>query len=170
MKLILKIIAVLLLIGYVAFAAVSFYGKPRGEVCKGLDVIIVDKNEIHLIDEKEVIAMIKYEDLYPVDKKMGKINTEKIDTYIVPYDMVKSIRASYYLIGALLGRFGKAEVELPGGCDFGYRPIDQHINGFESLGTEIVIEQGLIKASAAKLVANKIYFDVVSVGALPKIG
>jgi UDP-N-acetylglucosamine 1-carboxyvinyltransferase len=79
--------------------------------------------------------------------------------------MVKSIRASYYLIGALLARFGHAEVELPGGCDFGYRPIDQHIKGFESLGAEIVIEQGLIKAAAKKLAANKIYFDVVSVGA-----
>ena len=93
------------------------------------------------------------------------INTINIESYTVPYDMVKSIRASYYLIGALLARFGKAEVELPGGCDFGYRPIDQHIKGFESLGTDIVIEHGLIKAKSEKLIGNKIYFDVVSVGA-----
>jgi hypothetical protein len=91
MKLILKIIAVLLLIGYVAFAAVSFYGKPWGEVCKGLDVIIVDKNEIHLIDEKEVISMIKYEDLYPVDKKMGRINTEKIEACIKKDQLIREV-------------------------------------------------------------------------------
>lgn len=93
------------------------------------------------------------------------INTINIKSYTVPYDMVKSIRASYYLIGALLGRFGEAEVELPGGCDFGYRPIDQHIKGFEALGTDIVIEHGLIRAKAEKLIGDKIYFDVVSVGA-----
>jgi len=91
MKLILKIIAVLLLIGYVAFAAMSFYGKPREETCKGLDVIILDKSDIHLIDEKEVVAMIKYEDLYPVDKEMGEINTERIEECIKKDRLIREV-------------------------------------------------------------------------------
>lgn len=91
MKLILKIIAVLLLFGYVVFAAMSFYEKPREEVCKSLDVIIVDKSEIHLIDEKEVVEMIKYEDLYPVDKKMGKINTERIEECIRKDRLIREV-------------------------------------------------------------------------------
>jgi UDP-N-acetylglucosamine 1-carboxyvinyltransferase len=75
------------------------------------------------------------------------------------------MRASYYLIGALLGRFKKAEVALPGGCNFGSRPIDQHIKGFEALGATVKIEHGLVKASAEKLVGAHIYLDMASVGA-----
>ena len=78
---------------------------------------------------------------------------------------VGNIRASYYLIGALLGRFKKAEVAMPGGCNFGVRPIDQHIKGFEALGAKVTIEDGVIKATADKLVGTQIYMDVVSVGA-----
>jgi UDP-N-acetylglucosamine 1-carboxyvinyltransferase len=79
--------------------------------------------------------------------------------------MIKSMRASYYLLGALLGRFGRAEVALPGGCDFGYRPMDQHIKGFEAMGAEVVIEHGMVKLKADKLVGSQIHLDVVSVGA-----
>jgi len=68
-------------------------------------------------------------------------------------------------LGALLGRFGKAEVALPGGCNFGHRPIDQHIKGFEALGAKVVIENGMIKLTAEKLTGNQIYLDVISVGA-----
>jgi UDP-N-acetylglucosamine 1-carboxyvinyltransferase len=93
------------------------------------------------------------------------IDSTNIHSYIAPYEMVKSLRASYYLLGALLGRSGHAEVPLPGGCDFGIRPIDQHIKGFEALGAKIKIEHGIIKAYAEKLVGNKIYLDMVSVGA-----
>ena len=77
------------------------------------------------------------------------------------------MRASYYLIGALLGRFGRAKVAMPGGCDFGVRPIDQHIKGFQALGTTITIENAMVDAKAEdyKLTGNSIYLDVVSVGA-----
>ena len=105
-------------------------------------------------------AKIKWE-----DKNTIEIDAEHISTYTATYDMVKSLRASYYIIGALLGRFGQAEVPFPGGCDFGYRPIDQHIKGFEALGAKVVIEHGIIKANAEKLIGTSIYLDVVSVGA-----
>ena len=80
-------------------------------------------------------------------------------------ELVKKMRASYYLMGALLGRFGHAHVALPGGCNFASRPIDQHIKGFRALGAKVTIEHGLIKAVAEKLVGGHIYMDVSSVGA-----
>lgn len=78
---------------------------------------------------------------------------------------VRKMRASYYLIGALLGRFKEARVELPGGCPIGVRPIDQHIKGFEALGAEVKIEHGAVHVKAEKLKGANIFFDVVSVGA-----
>lgn len=93
------------------------------------------------------------------------INSQYLKSNTATYDMVKSLRASYYLMGALLGRFKKAEVSLPGGCDFGFRPIDQHIKGFEALGAKIEIDHGIVKMEAEKLVGCQIYMDVVSVGA-----
>lgn len=94
-----------------------------------------------------------------------KINTKNLKSISAPYETVKRIRASYYLIGALLARFGKAEVAMPGGCNFGVRPIDQHIKGFRLLGADVKIENGIIKAYADKLKGAHIYLDVVSVGA-----
>ena len=99
------------------------------------------------------------------DKHTLKIDGATLYDYKAVNDYVGNIRASYYLIGALLGRFKKAEVAMPGGCNFGVRPIDQHIKGFEALGAKITIEDGVIKAYAEKLVGAKIYLDVVSVGA-----
>ena len=78
---------------------------------------------------------------------------------------VRAMRASYYLIGALLARFKKAKVDLPGGCPIGERPIDQHIKGFEALGATVVIENGAVNIQADRLIGTSIYFDVVSVGA-----
>ncbi|GAA0745367.1 UDP-N-acetylglucosamine 1-carboxyvinyltransferase [Clostridium oceanicum] len=78
---------------------------------------------------------------------------------------VRKMRASYYLIGALLGRFKKARVELPGGCPIGVRPIDQHIKGFEALGAHVTIEHGAVTVEADRLIGTNIFFDVVSVGA-----
>jgi UDP-N-acetylglucosamine 1-carboxyvinyltransferase len=80
-------------------------------------------------------------------------------------DDVRKMRASYYLIGAMLGRFKEARVELPGGCSIGVRPIDQHIKGFEALGAEVKIEHGAVRVSAERLIGANIFFDVVSVGA-----
>lgn len=99
------------------------------------------------------------------DRNTILIDSTNVNTYTASYDMIKSMRASYYLLGALLGRFGRAEVALPGGCDFGYRPMDQHIKGFEAMGAEVVIEHGMVKIKAEKLVGSQIYLDVVSVGA-----
>ncbi len=93
------------------------------------------------------------------------IDSRNIKSCYAAYDSIKKIRASYYLLGALLGRFKKAEVALPGGCNFGVRPIDQHIKGFEALGAKVTVEHGMIKAIASKLVGANIFLDIVSVGA-----
>lgn len=82
-----------------------------------------------------------------------------------PLDLVKKIRASYYLLGAFLGRFGYARVGLPGGCDIGQRPIDQHLKGFRALGADVRVEHGEVVAEASHLEGTHIYLDVVSVGA-----
>jgi UDP-N-acetylglucosamine 1-carboxyvinyltransferase len=100
-----------------------------------------------------------------VDRHTVTINGRTINTQVVEYEQMKKIRASYYLIGALLGKFGKAEVALPGGCDIGARPIDQHIKGFRALNTDVVIDHAMVYANTEKLVGNHIFFDVVSVGA-----
>lgn len=100
-----------------------------------------------------------------INKNTIEIDCSKVDRYTAPYEMVKKMRASYYLLGALLGRFNKAEVAFPGGCDFGVRPIDQHIKGFEALGVKVEMDHGIIHASTGKLTAAQIYMDVVSVGA-----
>lgn len=99
------------------------------------------------------------------DKHTLKVDGSTLFNHRAVNDYVGHIRASYYLIGALLGRFKKAEVAMPGGCDFGGRPIDQHIKGFEALGATVVVEDGVIKAHADKLIGTDIYLDVVSVGA-----
>lgn len=93
------------------------------------------------------------------------INSNSINTYKVDFELSKKLRASYYFIGALLGRFKKAEVPFPGGCDIGVRPIDQHIKGFEALGAKLTIEHGVIRAEAKELIGASIFLDVVSVGA-----
>ncbi len=93
------------------------------------------------------------------------IDTRNICCSKAPIDMTSKFRASYYLIGSLLGRCKDAEVGLPGGCNLGARPIDQHIKGFEALGAVVDVNKGKISASAKKLVGTSIYMDIVSVGA-----
>ena len=100
-----------------------------------------------------------------VDAHTARINGGQITSCRVDYDYIKRIRASYYLLGALLGKYKEAEVALPGGCDIGSRPIDLHIKGFRALGAQVAIEHGLIKARAERLVGTHIYLDKVSVGA-----
>lgn len=99
------------------------------------------------------------------DRHCVKINGGTIDSVVVDGERIKKIRASYYLVGALLGRFGHAEVVLPGGCNIGSRPIDLHIKGFKALNAEVDINHGFIQASAEHLTGNHIYLDVASVGA-----
>ena len=92
------------------------------------------------------------------------IDNSEIHTTTAPYDLTSKFRASYYLLGALLGRFGTAQISLPGGCNIGARPIDQHIKAFECLGAEVEVKRGNVYANAKKMVAAPIFFDVVTVG------
>ena len=99
------------------------------------------------------------------DRHSVVLNAGNISSLVVESEGIKKIRASYYLLGALLGKYKCAEVALPGGCDIGCRAIDQHIKGFRALGANVVIEHGMIKAKAERLIGGHIYMDVVSVGA-----
>ena len=94
-----------------------------------------------------------------------EIDTRDIGCTQAPLDMTSKFRASYYILGSLLGRCGAAEVGIPGGCNLGARPIDQHIKAFEALGAKVDVSQGKISAKVKKLVGSSIYMDVVSVGA-----
>ena len=100
-----------------------------------------------------------------VDRHTVRINGSGIHDFNIEYDYIKKIRASYYLLGALLGKYNRSQVALPGGCNIGSRPIDQHLKGFRALGADVDIENGKIVAEADKLKGTHLYFDVVSVGA-----
>lgn len=101
-----------------------------------------------------------------IDAHTVRINGKTIESVYVDYEYIKKIRGSYYLLGALLGKYNDAQVALPGGCNIGSRPIDQHKKGFEALGAVVKIEQGgIISAHADELTGSHIYLDVVSVGA-----
>ena len=114
-----------------------------------------------LIQAMESIGVI----VKRVDRHTVKINASNIHDVVIEDDFIKKIRASYYLLGALLGKYKKAEVSLPGGCNIGLRPIDQHIKGFRALGADVRIEHGMIITDAEHLKGNHVYLDVVSVGA-----
>lgn len=109
---------------------------------------------------EEIGAQVEHVDCHTV-----RINGSGIGSYSVDYEYIKRIRASYYLLGAMLGKYKRAEVPLPGGCNIGSRPIDQHLKGFKALGAEVKIEYGFIVAEAEHLRGSHIYLDVVSVGA-----
>ncbi len=102
-------------------------------------------------------------------KNSLEIDSRNINSCVASYDLVKNMRASCYLMGALLGRFSSAIVSLPGGCDFGVRPIDQHLKGFAALGAEYRVEGGMVHAKAKELKGSTIYLDTVSVGATVNI-
>lgn len=121
-----------------------------------------DVNDINvLLQAMEGIGVI----VDRVDRHTVKINGSMVQNLSIEYEFMKKIRASYYLLGALLGKYKRAEVVLPGGCNIGSRPIDQHIKGFRALGAEVRIEHGLILTQAEKLTGSHIYLDVVTVGA-----
>ena len=121
-----------------------------------------DVNDINvLIDAIEGIGA----QVHRVDRHTVKINGASIKNVDIEYDYIKKIRASYYLLGALLGKYRRAEVALPGGCNIGSRPIDQHLKGFRALGADVDIMHGAIVAKADELHGSHIFLDVVSVGA-----
>lgn len=100
-----------------------------------------------------------------LDSNTLEIDSTDVNSFDACTDDVRRMRASYYFIGALLARFKRARVELPGGCPIGVRPIDQHVKGFEALGAEVTVEHGAVNVKAEKLIGTNIFFDVVSVGA-----
>ena len=121
-----------------------------------------DVNDINVL--LEAISGIGAE-VDRIDRHTVRINGSNIENFDIEYDYIKKIRASYYLLGALLGKYKRAEVALPGGCNIGSRPIDQHLKGFRALGAYVDIEHGKIIAEAERQIGKHIYFDVVSVGA-----
>lgn len=98
-----------------------------------------------------------------------EIDPRTVHTHVAPYELVRQMRASYYLLGALLGRYHHAVVGMPGGCNFGVRPIDQHLKGFMALGATYTLDGGMVDVMADELVGNHIYLDVVTVGATMNI-
>ena len=104
-------------------------------------------------------------DVDRIDRHSVRINAKNIREVSVDDEYIRKIRASYYFIGALLGKYKSAEVPLPGGCNIGSRPIDQHLKGFRALGAKIVVDKGVVVAHAIDLVGSHIYLDMVSVGA-----
>ena len=97
------------------------------------------------------------------------VDSSNLDTPFAPYDLVKTMRASFYVLGPLLARFGKAKVSLPGGCAWGPRPVDFHLEGLKALGVKISIENGYVVADGSNLTGNKIHFPKISVGATGNI-
>ena len=104
-----------------------------------------------------------------VGRSAIEIDSSTVSTCVAPYELARHIRGSYYLLGALLGRFHHAVVTMPGGCNFGVRPIDQHLKGFAALGASYSLEGGMVDVSAEELTGNSVYLDVVSVGATMNI-
>ena len=111
-------------------------------------------------------------DVRMINRTTVEVDCSHIRNRQVPYELARKIRASYYLVGALLSRFGWAEVPLPGGCDLGGRPVDQHIKGFVAMGAEVDVRSGLICArvpNGSRLAGGQVYLDIVSVGATMNI-
>ena len=132
-----------------------------------IDGVCVINNVPNIVDIKlscEILeglgAKIKW-----IDKNSLEIDTRNITKTVAPIKLTRKFRASYYLIGSMLGRKKEIEVGLPGGCNLGPRPIDQHIKGFEALGANVEIVGGNVKAKTDKLIGTSIYMDIVSVGA-----
>lgn len=113
---------------------------------------------------KDMGAVIRY-----VNRTTVEIDPRPIRTCRAPYEQARNIRGSYYLLGALLGRCRHAVVAMPGGCDLGVRPIDQHLKGFVALGATYTLEDGMVDVRAEKLTGDEVYLDVVTVGATMNI-
>ncbi len=131
-----------------------------------VDGVCIIENVPNIRDVQVIVGIMEHmgAKIEYLDKYTLKVDCSCMDKQTAPQEMVRKMRASYYLLGALLGRFNKAEVAMPGGCNFGSRPIDQHIKGFRALGAEVSCE-GIVKASAKELVGSSVYLDIVSVGA-----
>ncbi|MEG0456981.1 MAG: UDP-N-acetylglucosamine 1-carboxyvinyltransferase [Oscillospiraceae bacterium] len=120
------------------------------------------------INDVSVTFRIIYElggDIKMINKTTYEIDTKGINSVNVPYELTKMMRSSYYFMGSLLARFGNARVSMPGGCNFGTRPIDLHLKAFESLGATTTVENGIVNLHSDMLIGNQIFFDNITVGA-----
>ena len=135
-------------------------------VCRIENVPQISDTDMLLTILSELGAKIRY-----INKSTVEIDCTQVRYQDAPYDLMRKIRASYYLIGAMLGRFGSAKTTMPGGCNFGVRPIDQHIKGMTALGADVEVRNGFVYADTAdgRLHGAKIYLDKVSVGATMNI-
>ncbi len=156
---------------------VNISGAKNAAVAILPAVILCDEvcriENIPSISDVNLIIKILYElgaSVKVIDNSTVEINPKHVNSFVLPASMASKMRASSYFIGAMLGRFGKARVAPSGGCDFGVRPIDQHIKGFEALGAEVTIESGMVNVSTnGSLKGASIYLDKVSVGATVNI-
>ena len=132
-----------------------------------VDGVCTIENVPNIQDVKVIVNILEHmgASVTYLDEYTLEIDCCGLNKQTAPSDMMRKMRASYYLLGVLLGRFHKANVTMPGGCDFGVRPIDQHIKGFEALGAQVKQDSDVIVAKAKKLCGNSIYLDTVSVGA-----
>lgn len=135
-------------------------------VCRIENIPQISDTDMLLTILKELGAKVRF-----LNKSTIEIDCTNVCYQEAPYDLMRKIRASYYLIGAMLGRFGSAKTTMPGGCNFGVRPIDQHIKGMTALGAEVDVKNGFVYADAAggRLHGARIYLDKVSVGATMNI-
>jgi UDP-N-acetylglucosamine 1-carboxyvinyltransferase len=135
-------------------------------VCRIENIPQISDTEMLLTILKDLGAKIRF-----INKSTVEIDCTHVQYQDAPYDLMRKIRASYYLIGAMLGRFGSAKTTMPGGCNFGVRPIDQHIKGMTALGADVDVKNGFVYADArdGRLKGARIYLDKVSVGATMNI-
>ena len=135
-------------------------------VCRIENIPQISDTDMLLTILKELGAKIRF-----INKSTIEIDCTDVRYQDAPYELMRKIRASYYLIGAMLGRFGSAKTTMPGGCNFGVRPIDQHIKGMTALGTDVDVKNGFVYADArdGRLHGARIYLDKVSVGATMNI-
>ena len=136
------------------------------------DICIIENLPASISDVSYMMKALKQigADVKLINNSTIEVDARHVNSHVISHEMTKHLRASYYFIGALLGRFGKAKVAMPGGCYLGPRPIDQHIKGFELLGANISIEDNaIVEAVSEKLTGSPIYLDMVSVGATVNI-
>ncbi len=161
------------------FGSIEISGAKNAAVAILPAALLIDgtcriENIPQISDVTLILQMLKAlgADVRAVNRSTVDIDCTTIHNRDVPYELARKIRASYYLVGALLGRFGWAEVPMPGGCDLGGRPIDQHIKGFSAMGGEVDVESGIIRAHTRegnRLRGGQVYLDVASVGATMNI-
>ncbi len=136
------------------------------------DICVLENVPVSISDVNYMMKILRHigASVKLINKNTIEIDSRRVDSYVISHDMTKHLRASYYFIGALLGRFSRAKVAMPGGCYLGARPIDQHIKGFELLGASVSVEDNAtVEAKADKLLGSPIYLDMASVGATVNI-